>query len=357
MKNKLDRFSVEQIEIIYGNSNSRFSGVTSTMLQVLPHVQKEMGVAVLGKHHLPDDVKRLSFLEAIRFLFQALPGGRWRLFHARRNDEMIQALVLKHVFRSKIKIVFTSTAQRKKSWLTRLLMRQMDGLISTCKAAADYMPEPPDVIVPHGISQSFADFNLNELKSPLSLPAKFNIGLFGRVRSQKGVDLLVDAALELLPKYSDWGLVIVGEITPEQKSFHERLMSKLNVAGLGTRVLFTNKLPFEMVPAYFGAVDIVCALSTNEGFGLTVLEGLINSKPVVATKAGAWPDILEKAESGFLIDVGDLPALCGSLQRLMDDNSLRERLGDAGRQVVLQHYTVEREAAQLMDYYRTVLTK
>ena len=51
-----------QIEVILGNSNSRFSGVTSTMLRVLEYHKDEINIAVLGKHHLPEGIKSLSFL-------------------------------------------------------------------------------------------------------------------------------------------------------------------------------------------------------------------------------------------------------------------------------------------------------
>ena len=144
--------NTDDVEIILGNSSKRFSGVTSTMLQVLTYQQEKVGVAVLGKHNMPDSVQTLSFFQFIRLCRRPLPGGRYRTFHARRNDEMIQALIAQRVFGAKIKIAFTSTAQRHNSRFSRWLMRQVDGLITTCSAASSYLVErAPDIIVPHGV--------------------------------------------------------------------------------------------------------------------------------------------------------------------------------------------------------------
>ena len=135
------------IQLILGNSNKRFSGVTSTMLQVLPHQRKLMSLAVLGKHHIDDDTPILSFREFTKLSKQSLLDGKPRIFHARRNDEMIQALIAKKIFGSKLKIVFTSTAQRHHSHFTRWLMSKMDAIITTCNAANAYLKTPADIII------------------------------------------------------------------------------------------------------------------------------------------------------------------------------------------------------------------
>ena len=105
---------MEVAQLILGNSNKRFSGVTSTMLQTLPEVRKLMPLAVMGRHHLP------SSTSTIRFWDLVLLRDRTRIFHARRNNEMIQALAARKLG-AKIKIIFTSTAQRHHTRFTRWL--------------------------------------------------------------------------------------------------------------------------------------------------------------------------------------------------------------------------------------------
>ena len=150
MTNSPSTNPIANTELILGNSNKRFSGVTSTMLQVLSRQKSLLSVAVLGDHFLPSEMPSISFLSLAKYGREPLADGRFRVFHARRNNEMIQALILKTLFGVKLKIVFTSTAQRHHTSLTRWLMSQMDGIVSTCAAAASYLKLPANIIIPHG---------------------------------------------------------------------------------------------------------------------------------------------------------------------------------------------------------------
>lgn len=344
-----------QFELILGNSNKRFSGVTSTMLQVLAVQQQRVPLVVLGRHHLPEGVPTLGFWSVLRLARQPLVNGRVRVFHARRNDEMIQALLLKYLG-ARIRIVFTSTAQRRKTWLTRFLMRRMDGLLSTCTAAAQYMPIAPDRIIPHGINseQYTPAADRSALWQLLGLPGRYGIGIFGRVRQQKGVDLLVRAAIKVLPQHPDFSLVVVGGYGADQQAFVDEQQQLLTAAGLAERVVFTGELPFAQVPDYFRAMSIVTALSRNEGFGLTVLEAMSSQAAVIASEAGAWPDIIEDGDNGFLVPAGQWEMVADRLAQLITDTALMARLAKAGRETVLAGYTVEREASALLDYYSEI---
>lgn len=191
---------VVEFEIILGNSNKKFSGVTSTMLQVLSVQCKSAHIAVMGRHHLPQTANAVSFIQALSICRKPLKSGLPRIFHARRNDEMIQGLLLRFLSGSRVRLIFTSTAQRPKTWITRWLMSKMDGLLTTCSAAHQYMTLPADRVIPHGIDVQ----QMRNAKpgSTYVLPGKFNIGIFGRVREQKGVDLFIDALIDLLPVVS-----------------------------------------------------------------------------------------------------------------------------------------------------------
>ncbi len=349
---------LEEVELILGNSNRRFSGVTSTMLQVLKHQQGQMKLAVLGKHHLPDGVPVVTFGELVRLCRNPLPDGSPRVFHARRNNEMIQALLLKRVFGAKIKIVFTSTAQRYHSGLTRWLMGQMDAVISTCSAAASYLRNPPALLVPHGIDLATyspstdrqADWN------QLGFAGTKGIGIFGRVREQKGVDLLVRAAIPLLKDHPEYTVVICGETTPDQKPFQEKLISEIKAADLEERFLFLGKRPFEEIPVLFRSMTIVAALSRNEGFGLTVPEAMASGTAVLASEAGAWKDIVEDGVDGRIVPCDDLTATRVALAEMLKSPEKLEEMGEKGHLKIEAHYTIEREARALCDFFKKVAT-
>lgn len=343
-------------ELIVGNANRRFSGVTSTMLQTLQYQRKLMPVAVLGGHHLPKGICVVTFWHLATGLRKPLPDGRWRVFHARRNNEMIQALVLKYLFRAKVRIVFTSTAQRYHTGFTRWLMSKMDAVISTCTAAASYLREPPAKLIPHGIrSELYSPAeNRQQVLSELGVEGVQAIGIFGRVRPQKGVHLFVRAAIVLLPSHPGTVALIVGAITSENEEFVKQLKHEITQAGLQQRIRFLGERPFDELPKLFRAMSVVCALSRNEGFGLTVLEAMSSGVAVLATDAGAWRDIVREGLDGWVVPTEDSQAINSTLGTMLDKPEKTLAMGRQGRERVLSHYTIEREARELVMFFRSL---
>ncbi len=324
------------------------------MLQVLRYQREMINVVVMGKHHLPDDVERVTFWDVIRHLRKPHPDGRLRVFHARRNNEVLQALALKKIFRVKIKIAFTSTAQRQHSWITRWLIRESDAVISTSEAAASYIHEGADIIIPHGVDLDRYQpaQNKEALWQELGFPGKFGIGIFGRVRHQKGVDILVRAAIPALQKHPDFTVVICGETTPDQKKFEDDLKEAIAAEGMSERFVFLGKQPFDDLPRLFRAMHLVTALSRNEGFGLTVLEAMASGTAVLASEAGAWKDIIREGQDGSVVPCGDIDATASKLDKMLASVEALKTMGTEGRKRVEEDYTLEREAMKLCEFFR-----
>ena len=344
----------DEVELILGNSNSNFSGVTSTMLQVMSYQQKLINLRVMGKHFLPDQSQAMTFWQVVKMCRKPLSNGKYRVFHARRVDEMIQAVLLKYVFGAKIKMVFSSAAQRFRSGSTLWLTRKMDAVVAISQSSAKYLAEPPDAIIPHGIQiENFAPApNKEQAWKDLGYGGKYGIGILGRVRKQKGVHLFVNACIDVLPKYPNYTAVVVGAISSSHQEFVDELKAKIDKAGLSERIIFTGELPFERIPPIFSALSMVSALSDNEGFGLTVLEAMSCSAAVLATQAGAWEEIIREDIDGHVVPVNDLPAVTAKMDSLLSDPEELKQKGLAGRERVLAHYTVEREAKALVDLFR-----
>jgi len=320
------------------------------MLQVLPHQQQRCQLSVLGGHHLPSKTPRLSFKEFTKLCKTDHPDGKPRVFHARRNDEMIQALLAKKIYGARIKIAFTSTAQRNHSRFTKMLMGQMDSIISTCKAAESYLKKSADIIIPHGI-----DTNLYQPAEDRALawkntgyPGERGIGVFGRIRSSKGIDTFVSAVLPVLLAQPDITAIICGETLPKFAGFQAALEQKISAEGLTERCIFIGKQPFSKLPELFRACSIVVAASRNEGFGLTVLEAMSSGTPVVATEAGAWKEIIKQGETGYCVPVDNVEMMSEKISLLLSEDI--DLLGKAARQEILQHYGVEKEADALCQH-------
>jgi mannosyltransferase len=211
---------ISDVEIIAPNFKKRLSGVTSTIIQLIP-VQRTLGqkVAVLGPG-LPDSLPHIGY-SALLSLWRRPNNRALRVWHARRNIEMLPALFLRDILRMKLKIVFTSASQRKHSGWTKFLVRQMDAVIATSNRTAAYL-EVPSTTIMHGIDTQrfFPAADKAAARAALGLPADKKIaGCFGRVRHQKGTDLFVDSMISLLPQRPDWIAIIAGRAT----SAHVRL--------------------------------------------------------------------------------------------------------------------------------------
>jgi mannosyltransferase len=348
----------KSIEVILGNSNRRFSGVTSTMLRVLEHHKDKIGITVMGKPHLPEYVPSISFWKCAKLCRSTLPDEKFRVFHARRNNEVIQALILKRIFKAKIKIIFTSTAQREHTWITRWLIKRVDCLVATCSGAAAVLKRKPDAMIPHGVdlkTYRLPDEGKKAAWDSLGYPGKYGIGIFARVRQQKGIGILVDAMIPIMKKDPSPTVLIAGETTKSHEQFVAELKEKIRSEGLEKRILFLGKVHYaEEVPKLMRGLSIVTALSTIEGFGLPVLEAMASGCAVAASKTGAWEDIIVSGEHGLLVPCNDVKATHEALKKLTSDSSNLESIGLKGRDRIVEGYTIEFEANSLLGLYKSL---
>ncbi|WP_088331448.1 glycosyltransferase family 4 protein [Lacimicrobium sp. SS2-24] len=326
------------------------------MLQVSAEQRKWVNLRIMGKHHLRDPDLYISFWDTVRLCRKPLKSGKYRIFHARRVDEMLQALLLRYVFRSKIKIVFSSAAQRKRSASTVWITRQMDAVVAVSQRSAGFLADPPDKVIPHGIQSHLYQpaQNKEEAWQALGYGGQIGIGILGRVRKQKGVHHFVRACIDVLPDYPQVTAVVVGAISSSHRDFVEELKQEVETAGLSSRIVFTGELPFERIPQIFSALSVVAALSDNEGFGLTVPEAMSAGAAVLATDAGAWPEIIREGTDGYVVPVNDIQAIKEKLDTLLSDLQRTHEMGIQGRERVLEHYSIEREARQLLDFFETL---
>ena len=342
---------VRQVEVIVANLKRRFSGVTSTVLALLPVQSRRIRIAALGPN-LPRHWQRITWRGLFRHGWQLPPGRRFRIWHARRNLEMLTGLVLRSVLRMPLKLVFTSAAQRRRSAWSRFLLARMDAVIAASPEAESYL-EVPSTVVLHGVDivRYRPAEDRNAQWAATGLPGKFGIGVFGRVRAQKGTDRFVDVMLCLLPRYPDFTAVIVGGITLDQRGFADDLRAKVSSARLADRILFLDELPADEVPAWLRRVTIVVGPQVWEGFGLVPLEAMASGTAVVASRVGAARHLIVEGETGYLVDADDMAGLEARIESLMRDPAAAAAMGRRGRVHIEQRFSIEREAAGIQEIY------
>lgn len=339
--------------VVAPNLKRRLSGVTATVVRLIPVQAGMIDIRATGPG-LPPDVPHIALIRAA-----TLPRDRWRVWHARRNTEMALGLILRRVLRRKYRLLFTSAAQRSHTGFTRWLIRQQDALVATSPQAAGYLERPATVIM-HGVdTRTFHPAPARAaLRAGLGLdPDAVLIGCFGRVRAQKGVDLLVQAGLDLLPTRPRAQIIFTGRITPDNRAFADDLQARIAAAGLSDRIRFLGELPWDQLVAHYQALDLFAAPARWEGFGLTPLEAAACAVPTVAARVGAYEALIRDGQTGSLVPKDDAPALTAALARWLDDAAARAAAGQAARAHVTQNHAIEAEARALVTVYETLLAR
>jgi glycosyltransferase involved in cell wall biosynthesis len=163
----------------------------------------------------------------------------------------------------------------------------------------------------------------------------------GRVQSYKGMQTLVEAAALLCADGAgDFDVAIAGNgpYLPELRAL-AAARGLENIHFLGRRM---------DVPALLaGATVAVIPSLWAEAFGLTVVEAMAAGVPLVATRAGGIPELVEEGKTGLLVPPGDARALADALRRLLRDDRLRASMGAHGRVAAQRRFSMERAAVDL----------
>jgi mannosyltransferase len=343
-----DVLDMAGIEVVAPNLKFRLSGVTSTIIQLVPVQARSIGIAALGPG-LPDNLPKMRWWQLPALLGRPASGRR-RIWHARRNTEMVAGLLLKWVFRAPLHLVFTSAAQRSHQPFTKWLMRRMDAVIATSARSGSYLEVPHEVVM-HGIDLDIfhPPGGGEDAFAASGLPGRFAVGCFGRVREQKGTDLFVDAMIQLLPQFPDWTAVVAGRVTVENRGFARTLQDRIARAGLSDRIVFLGEVPD--VKLWFRRLSLYVAPSRNEGFGLTPLEAMASGAPVVASDAGAYAEMVVTGETGAVAPAGDGAALTAAIRPYLADPSLAKAHGERALAHVRRHFPLSREAEGIARVY------
>lgn len=341
---------LDGVHVIAPNFKVRLSGVTSTIIQLVPiqnHLDQK--VAVLGPG-LPPQLPHLRYRDLWK-LWKRPAGQNHRIWHARRNIEMLPGILLRDVLRMPLKLVFTSASQRHHSGWTKWLISKMDTVIAVCEKTASYLERGSTVIL-HGIDlQRFSPAaDKAEAKQALKLdPQKKHIGCFGRVRHQKGTDLFVDAMIRLLPQNPDWVAVIAGRATSKHVAFEDDLKARVTAAGLSDRILFVGE--HKNINDWYRALDLFVAPQRWEGFGLTPLEAMASGMPVLASDVGAFAELILDGVTGHMVERGSLDSFCDGIAAYLADEDLCQAQGSRALAHMRENFSINREASAIGTVY------
>lgn len=190
-----------------------------------------------------------------------------------------------------------------------------------------------------------------ELRRQYGIPAdRFVVGWIGRMTGIKRVPDVLATFRGLLDNGVDATLCLVGD-GPER----DRLEERAHDLGIVRNTLFLG-YQREIAP-FYQLFDAFLLPSANEGTPVVAIEALAAGCPVVATRVGGTPDVVDDGVDGFLTEVGDTKALAARLTELARDPELRRRFGEAGRERTIPRYRVSRLVDDVDALYRELLTE
>jgi glycosyltransferase involved in cell wall biosynthesis len=188
--------------------------------------------------------------------------------------------------------------------------------------------------VPNGTSAppppSGADVRA-ELGIPPGVPV---IGTVSVLRPQKALDVFIRACAELLRENPDLRVLLAGD-GPLRDELTEM------VAGLGVQDRLLMLGYRSDAPDVLAALDVAISSSAFEGSPLAVMEYMESARPIVATRVGGVPDLIEDGVHGLLVEPGDAEALAAATRRMLADPEAARRMGEAARERRRREFTVE----------------
>lgn len=340
-----------EISVVAPSLHPRYSGVSASLFALFPYQAQHTSIALLGPK-IPSEISRVSFRQVLRYGWSKPKKKAYRIWHARRNNDMVVGIFLKYILRQPWKLVFTWSGQRSQARLTRWFLRQMDRVIATSDAAASYL-EVPATVINHGVDIEcyFPAEDRKKAWNETSLPGIFGIGVFGRIRPEKGTDLFVKAMIRLLPKYPNVTAIITGLVKEEHQDFLDELKLLILNAGLEKRIQFLGERPLEEMPLWFRRISLYVAPMRWEGFGLTPLEAMASGTAVVATKTGAAAKLISEGETGIIVPPDDLDSLTNAIETFLIDPQKAEEMGKAGRRKTMKNHNISQEAMSIQALY------
>ena len=164
---------------------------------------------------------------------------------------------------------------------------------------------------------------------------------------EKGIADLLGAARLAIRQRPDVHFAFVGE-----GEYREQYTREAESLGLADHVTWTGLSLDPFGDGVFAAADICCQMSRwEEAFGNVIAEAMFHSKPVVATRVGGIPELVRDGETGFLVERGDAAAMAEKLLQLAADASLRERMGQAGRQLAEAEFDAKKNLGPILELY------
>lgn len=310
-----------------------------------------------------------SFKPSIVFqIARILKKGTIEIIHCQRHKATVYGTLAAWIAGRHVKVVTTIHGLNRTRTLGRKLLnwflfKRISRIVGVSFAVrndilkTNKISSPDKVVTVYdGIdAKQFTDSNLTqkEARDRLGLPDKeaFIFGTVGRLTKIKGQTILLKAFASVCQKYPTSWLVLAGKGPLEIELRH--LAAKLNI---DKRVIFLGHR--KDIPEVLRAYDVFVLPSFSEGFGMALVEAMASSIPVIASRVGSIPEILNGPEPRMLVAPSSVEELALAMERFCGmDKVKRDEIGKALRDRVLNEFTKEKMTSAMSKEYIAVMNE
>lgn len=223
-------------------------------------------------------------------------------------------------------------------------------LVSCYGLSANKISVIPDAVDIENMQRRIGESELKLFLKKYGIPEGPKVVFIGRLSHQKGVSHLIKAFIELRRLGTEATLVLAGD-----GPYRPRLQREVLAAGINDRVVFIGSIHHDDVPLLLAITDVMVVPSIYEEFGSVLLEAMAVGVPIVASRVGGIPSTIKHGENGLLVPPRMESQLTSTIQLVLRDRDLAERLG---RRAALdaRKYDLSRQAqAVIEEVYMPVL--
>jgi len=253
-------------------------------------------------------------------------------------------------------VMSTVHSSRVRSWEDQEELRRLtpsiDHLVVVSNAIDDKVVSEGRTAAPRSLIYNGVDLDRYDHQEPCCTlreeyamePDAPIVGVVGRLELEKGHPTLLEAWPLVLAEQPGAYLMIVGE-----GSRLDALRAITTEQDIERHVIFTGRR--DDIPAITAAFDVAVLPSYREAQGLTILEAMALSRPVVASRVGGIPEMVEDGVTGLLVPPHDPPALAAAIVRLLSDHQLADMVARAGHDLVHDRFCIQLMVNAVQELY------
>lgn len=179
-------------------------------------------------------------------------------------------------------------------------------------------------------------------------PDMFVVSIIGRLSIEKGHDMFIDVAAEIVSQFDNVQFAIVGDGV--QKGVLKKQIENL---GLENRVFFLGHC--DQMQQLYDATDAVAICSHREGLPNVLLEAMLNEIPVVSVKVGGVPEVIEDGKNGLIVSSAEVKEFSGKLMQLINDREFYMSLSQDARNRIINNFSFEKRMTSIYEEYISLI--